>query len=265
MKGLRTVGRLAAGILAAVLLATVAVQGQGGWARYLKLTLGDACTITTGANTPEAAVTGSICDLFLRTNGGTATTLYVKESGTATNTGWVPASGARTERVWMPAAICDHNTGHSLFNAGTGASYATDNCDVGTNAIFGDFQFPDTGTTQAQTNLYLPPEWTGQIDVEFVWYAGVNTNAVVWQLQTACSGDAQTNDPAWNAAQTVTDTAAATINYQNRATITNVTTTGCTAGKILRLKILRDPANAADTLAATADLVGIVVTYRRAG
>ena len=45
--------------------------------------------IIWGTGTPEAAVTGSIGDLFVRTNGGAGSTFLVKESGTNTNTGWV--------------------------------------------------------------------------------------------------------------------------------------------------------------------------------
>jgi hypothetical protein len=42
-----------------------------------------------GSGSPEGAVTGSIGDIYQRTNGGASTTLYVKESGNATNTGWI--------------------------------------------------------------------------------------------------------------------------------------------------------------------------------
>lgn len=41
-----------------------------------------------GSGTPESAVTAVVGSLYLRTNGGAATTLYVKESGSG-NTGWV--------------------------------------------------------------------------------------------------------------------------------------------------------------------------------
>lgn len=43
---------------------------------------------TSGAGTPEGAVTAPVGSLYTRTDGGAATTLYVKESGTG-NTGWV--------------------------------------------------------------------------------------------------------------------------------------------------------------------------------
>jgi hypothetical protein len=47
-----------------------------------------AKNIKRGTGTPEGVVTGSVGDIFQRTDGGTSTTLYVKESG-AGNTGWV--------------------------------------------------------------------------------------------------------------------------------------------------------------------------------
>jgi hypothetical protein len=45
-------------------------------------------TIRAGTGTPEGVVTATVGSLFMRTDGGAATTLYVKESGTG-NTGWV--------------------------------------------------------------------------------------------------------------------------------------------------------------------------------
>lgn len=52
------------------------------------LKIQENCRILTGSGSPESAVTGNVCDLYLRTNGGAATTLYVKESGSG-NTGWI--------------------------------------------------------------------------------------------------------------------------------------------------------------------------------
>ena len=50
--------------------------------------IGGSVQWTSGAGTPEAAVTAPVGSLFSRTDGGAGTTLYVKESG-AGNTGWV--------------------------------------------------------------------------------------------------------------------------------------------------------------------------------
>lgn len=53
-----------------------------------ELSLGAGIRILAGAGTPEGSVTANVGSLYLRTNGGAATTLYVKESGSG-NTGWV--------------------------------------------------------------------------------------------------------------------------------------------------------------------------------
>jgi hypothetical protein len=54
-----------------------------------KVYIGAGATfITSGAGTPEGAVTAPIGSLFTRSDGGASTTLYVKESGTG-NTGWI--------------------------------------------------------------------------------------------------------------------------------------------------------------------------------
>lgn len=57
--------------------------------RHLQIGNG-AIDIRSGTNTPEGAVTAPVGSLYLRTNGGAATTLYVKESGSG-NIGWVPS------------------------------------------------------------------------------------------------------------------------------------------------------------------------------
>jgi hypothetical protein len=65
---------------------------QSAWPSGLSEKIGDVEALLTrvlsGTGTPEGAVTAPVGTLFLRTNGGAATTLYVKESG-AGATGWV--------------------------------------------------------------------------------------------------------------------------------------------------------------------------------
>ena len=50
---------------------------------------GNGRRFLSGTGTPEAAVVGSIGDLYTDQAGGAGTTLYVKESGNLTNTGWI--------------------------------------------------------------------------------------------------------------------------------------------------------------------------------
>ena len=82
-------------------------------------------------------------------------------------------------------------------------------------------------------------------------------------VATICVADAETDDPAFNTASTVTDAAKGTTNQTNDATVTGITTTGCAAGELLHLKVFRDSAHASDTLAATARLIGVELTMRR--
>lgn len=53
------------------------------------VTVSGGAKISSGTGVPNSVVVGSKGDLWLRTDGGAATTLWVKESGSATNTGWV--------------------------------------------------------------------------------------------------------------------------------------------------------------------------------
>jgi hypothetical protein len=72
-------------------IAEIIRQGPStGVAWFQSLALGSAGgpKISSGAGTPEGAVTGSPGDVYLNTTGGASTTFYVKTSGVATNTGW---------------------------------------------------------------------------------------------------------------------------------------------------------------------------------
>jgi hypothetical protein len=167
-------------------------------------------------------------------------------------------------REWKAAAICNNAT-----PAAHGWSFPTSNpgvpaCQTGSNTQYGTLDFADAGNLSAQTHLKLPSDWTSTVDVKVVWLTAATTGNVVWQLSTICVADAETGDPAFNTASTVTDAAKGTTLQLNDASITTVTVTGCAAGELLFVKVQRDSAHASDTLAATARLVGLELTYRRA-
>ncbi len=167
---------------------------------------------------------------------------------------------------WWPLAICfdvgGTPSGYEDFAWGT--NNANMICTVGSNTAFAAKGFPDATTTYAQRQTLLPSDWTGALDVKFVWYTSATTGNVVWQIQTACSASSETLDPSWNTASTVTQAAQGTTNRQSVATISAVTTTGCAAGELLFVRVFRDASHVSDTLAATANLIGLQVTYRRA-
>jgi hypothetical protein len=279
-------------LIATVLLGIAAYMvhaGAQGFApglfTYLRLGSSLATKVSTGTGSPEAAVTGAIGDLFLRTDGGAATTLYVKESGSG-NTGWIaPTTAASTTTetnktldaeatgnvltlpfsLWIPAARCDNATATSPAWSFPTSNPGVPACVTGSNTQFGTMDFADgANTLSAQTHVMLPGDWTGTVGVKLKWFTSATTNAVVWQVATDCVADAETSDPAFNTASTVTDTAKGTTLQQNDAAIASLTVTGCAAGELMYLRVFRDPTNGSDTLAATAKLVGIELTYRRA-
>jgi hypothetical protein len=124
--------------------------------------------------------------------------------------------------------------------------------------------FANGSDLSAQITHKLPSTWTGTVDANIKWFTPATTGDVVWQIQTICVADAETDDPAFNTASTVTDTAKGTTNQTNDASITTVTVTGCAAGELMHVKIRRDSGHASDSLADTARLIGVELVTREA-
>lgn len=168
-------------------------------------------------------------------------------------------------KLWIPAAICNNAT-----PASHGWSFPTSNpgvpaCQTGSNTQYGTMDFADgANTLSAQFHVMLPADFTGTLGVTFKWFTSATAGDVVWQIATICVADAETSDPAFNTASTVTDTAKGTTLQTNDATIASVTITGCAAGELMYVRVFRDPTTGADTLAATARLIGLELTPRRA-
>lgn len=181
----------------------------------------------------------------------------------------VSASGALTctptlsfTQYW-PAAVCDPSGAYAPVWSTQTSTLPGMSCPAGTNVDSGQLDFDDGSTEAAWNHMLLPSDWAGAIDVVIVWYSPATTGNVVWQFRTVCSAVGETIDPAMNAAQTVTDATQGVASRLNTAAITTVTTTGCAAGEMLWFRILRDPANGADTLGNTAHLIGVEMKYRR--
>jgi hypothetical protein len=173
-------------------------------------------------------------------------------------------STGSTVTLWIPAARCDNATPTSPQWSFPTSNPGVPACQTGSNTQYGTMDFADASDLSAQTQFWLPTDWSGAIDVRLRWFTSATANNVVWQVSTICVADAETADPAFNTASTVTDAAKGTTLQHNDAAITGLTVTGCAAGELLYLKVRRDASHASDTLAATARLVGIEVTYRRA-
>ena len=166
-------------------------------------------------------------------------------------------------RIFFPAAGCNNATAGSVWDLPT-SNPAVAACKTGTNTQMGVLDFADGSNLSAQITYMLPSTWTGSVDANIKWLTSATTGNVVWQVSTICVADAETDDPAFNTASTVTDAAKGTTLQTNDAAISGVTMTGCAAGELLHLKIQRDSAHASDTLAATARLIGVELVIREA-
>jgi hypothetical protein len=231
-------------------LNTVAV-GQGG----------------TGATTLTGVLKGNGTSAFTAATAGTD---YTSPSSTETFTNkTLDAEGTGNVitipvKWWLPAAGCNNATAGPMWDLPT-SNAPTAACVTGSNTQKGVFDFPDSdGDYTAQQTLRLPSDWSGAIDAHIKWLAAATSGDVVWQVQTACVADAETDDPSWNTASTVTDTAKGTTLQTNDASITGVTATGCAAGEILHLRILRNRTHASDSITGTVRLIGLELTLRRA-
>jgi len=234
---------------------------------YMKVTTGTGVVSSQATPIPTAdGGTGQNSTATFPTSGVVATDVntltFTNKTLSAEGTGNVVTT---VEKELIRAARCDNATASSPEWSFPTTNPAVPACVTGTNVQKGVLDFADgANSLSAQTLTFLPTDWTGAIDVRLFWFTAAITGNVVWQVATICVADAETGDPAFNTASTVTDTAKGTTLQFNEASITGVTATGCAAGEVLHLKVFRDPAHASDTLANTARLVAVELTTRRA-
>ena len=163
----------------------------------------------------------------------------------------------------IPLALCQNATASLAWSTPV-TNPAVAACVTGTNTQYGVAQFADSANLSIQRSFPLHTDFTGAIDVFGKWRTSATSGDVVWQVATICVADAETGDPAFNTASTVTDTAKGTTLQWNDFSITGITITGCAAGEELMLKVFRDSGHGSDTLAATAELISIYFVIRRA-
>jgi hypothetical protein len=166
------------------------------------------------------------------------------------------------EKRFFPVGACMQGTGRPMWNAPLQTGFSL-TC-AGSNTVRMIEAYADTNAVFSIFQTQLPSDWSGSIDFTLRWYSNTTSGSAVWQVATACAGDGAGYDPSFNSYQTVTDASKGTANQFNDAAITGLTTTGCSAGSTLFVKVYRDPAHASDSLAATANLISAELVLRRA-
>jgi hypothetical protein len=161
------------------------------------------------------------------------------------------AASTHFHPIWLPAAGCNDATAAPFWDIFT-SDKPTATCVTGSNTQKAYLDFPDSdGDYQVQTTLKIPTGATG-FDITIHWLTSTTTGDAFFQVATACVADGETDDPSWNTASSVADTAKGTTNQLNTVSITTVVFTGCTAEKLLHLRVLRNRTNGSDTLGAAA-------------
>jgi hypothetical protein len=224
-------------------------------------TINSASTATTqSANDNSTKVsTTAYADTQVASGTATQTNKTIDAEGTG-NTITIPV------KVWLPGGGCNNATAAPFWDLPT-STPAVAACVTGTNIQKGVLQYPDTsGGFSAQNTILLPADFSGTIDARIIWRTSATSGNAKWSLSTICTDVAATvtDDPAFNTASTVTTAAPGTTLRIQTSSITGVTATGCAAGNLLHVKLFRDGNDAADTIAATAEVIGVELTIRRA-
>jgi hypothetical protein len=118
----------------------------------------------------------------------------------------------------------------------------------------------------AQATIAMPSDWNGgTVTAVFYWTANsASTNPVLWGCQGISYGNFETIDAAWGAEQTVQDALNGTANQLAISPATAaITIAGAGASELVQFRVSRDPTSGSDTLAATARLLGVMITYTR--
>lgn len=253
---------------------TSAVTGANTWT--IQDTAGtiipcDAAGTFTNGHVIIATVAGGVVTCSDGGAAGTGTWTDASSSTGTNKTIDVEASGnviTTVSKMWLPTVGGTAASPGLLWD--TMATLApTPLCVEGgtvTTLLSCHASFPDSdGEYAIQQPILLPSDWSGAVDLKFMWKAAATSGDVVWQAATLCRADAEVDDGgSFNAASTVTDTAKGTTLQLNTASISGLTMTNCAAGELLHLKVFRQRTHASDTISGTVLLVGVEVTMRRA-
>lgn len=165
--------------------------------------------------------------------------------------------------VWsFSSAVIQGSTASGGYSCKTGlCPTATDVS--GSNVPRAWARYPDSdGEFEQVAEILLPSDFTGTMDVKGVWKTAATGN-VVLQVQWACTGNAEALNDTWSTASTVTE-AAGTSGQANSWEITGITVTGCTAGKVLSARVMRQRTHASDSLNGVFDNGPFNIYLRRA-
>ena len=161
------------------------------------------------------------------------------------------------QTIWIPA-------GAMTPQVTNGAAFGS--LETATNDVMAQYLAFDSTTQEfAQFAIQMPKSWNeSTVITQVVWaHPTTTTNfGVVWGISGTALSDTNALDTAFGTAQTATDTGG-TANTVYISPETSAITIGNTpaAEDYVVFKISRNPANASDTLAVDAYLLGVKIHY----
>jgi hypothetical protein len=164
---------------------------------------------------------------------------------------------------YVPSAGIISGTASSSWNIpASGGPAATTR--IGANTLDAALNFADTNS--AQFTVALPLDWDSTTALNARLYVATSDvtsgHTIIMQLATSCEkGDGSTSDDvAFNTVQAMSTITLGTVGNQMwTATLTSMTTTGCLAGGLMKVKVVRGT----DT-ATAAYVLGVQLTIPRA-
>jgi hypothetical protein len=263
---------------AAYIVVYDASQGAGSWmllnpagitaaavaAGYQPLDA-DLTTLATAFTTASASGAASLAFKEDTDNGTNAVTLQGPAS-TADVTITLPATAGTValtsdvvgqQTIWVPAAAM---TSRTTNGAASGSLETTTN-----DVMLSYFAFDSTTKEGVQFGIQMPKGWDeGTLIFQFVWThpAAVTNFGVSWEAAAVALANDDSADTAFGTLQEIDDTGGTTHDIYISDETPAVTVAGTPAAEeYVMFQITRDPADAGDTLAVDAWLLGVKIHY----
>lgn len=188
----------------------------------------------------------------------TATTPSAADNDTSVaTTAFVQTELANRSTIWI--------------DAGAMAPFATDGATAVTTTLttngvpVDEYSFDASTDKKVAFKLALPPGWNGTtLTAKFYWRTTATSGNCVWTIAGIFARDADNPDVTLGTAQSVTDGAQATANFQSITSATSTITPAGTygSGATIYFVVTRDADNGSDTLASAALLDGVLLTWK---
>ena len=233
----------------------------------LGVNLANVITVTDQAG---GEITGTFYGLHLGPNGivpgaygaaDKALIPVVDAAGRVSSIDVVQASGSgnRVLPIFYKAAIAQGSNAVLGFNFALGQAPSAVLV-TGANQVYAVAEFTEANNYWVQDHFTLPDDWTGAIDLDIYWRAGVTIGGVIWQIETAGMRDMSQSDIAWNAMSYINDLATTPVYGINKCTISNINCGTIQPGDEFFFKFSR---SATDTMSAPAQLISLRFRVRR--